>query len=78
MTVGSVDGYPGDTVTLYVTLENNPGFSAASVKIEFNDTDITLTDAELCGGLPMERLFLMTISHILLFVKSENVMESDF
>ena len=33
MTVGSVEGYKGDTVTVSVTLENNPGFSAASVKI---------------------------------------------
>ena len=49
MTVGSVEGYKGDTVTLYVTLENNPGFSAASVEIVFDNTNITLTDAELCG-----------------------------
>lgn len=40
MTVGSVEGYKGDTVTVSVTLENNPGFSAASVKIDFDDTNI--------------------------------------
>lgn len=78
MTVGSVEGYKGDTVTLYVTLENNPGFSTASVKIEFDDTDITLTDAELCGGFAAGAFVSYDNLPYITFVKSENVLESEF
>ena len=78
MTIGSAEGYKGDTVTLYVTLENNPGFSAASVKIEFDDTNITLTDAKLCEGFAEGAFVSYDNLPYITFVKNENVMESEF
>lgn len=78
MTVGSVEGYKGDTVTLYVTLENNPGFSAASVEIAFDNTNITLTDAELCGDFAAGAFVSYDNLPYITFVKSENATESEF
>ena len=78
MTVGSVEGYKGDTVTLYVTLENNPGFSAASVEIVFDNTNITLTDAELCGDFAAGAFVSYDNLPYITFVKSENATESEF
>lgn len=78
MTVGSVEGYKGDTVTLSVTLENNPGFSAASVKIEFDDTNITLTDAELCENFAAGAFVSYDNLPYITFVKSKNTTESEF
>ena len=78
MTVGSVEGYKGDTVTLYVTLENNPGFSAASVEIVFDNTNITLTDAELCGDFAAGAFVSYDNLPYITFVKSKNTTESEF
>lgn len=78
MTVGSVKGCKGDAVTLYVTLKNNPGFSAASVKIDFDDTNITLTDAELCGDFAAGAFVSYENLPYITFVKSENVTDSEF
>lgn len=78
MTVGSVEGYKGDTVTVSVTLENNPGFSAASVKIDFDDTNITLTDAELCGDFAAGAFVSYDNLPYITFVKSKNTTESEF
>ena len=78
MTVGSVEGYKGDTVTLYVTLENNPGFSAASVEIVFDNTNITLTDAELCGDFAAGAFVSYDNLPHITFVKSKNTTESEF
>lgn len=64
MTVGSVEGYKGDTVEVYVTLENNPGFSAASIEISFEDTNIELTKAELSEILLSVRRSLIKICRI--------------
>lgn len=78
MTVGSVESYQGDTVTLYVTLENNPGFSAASVKIDFDNTNITLINAELCEGFAAGAFVSYDNLPYITFVKSENTTESEF
>ena len=78
MTVGSVEGYKGDTVTLYVTLENNPGFSAASVEIVFDNTNITLTDAELCGDFAAGAFVSYDNLPYITFVNSKNTTESEF
>ena len=78
MTVGSVEGRKGDAVTLYVTLKNNPGFSAASVKIDFDDTNITLTDAELCGDFAAGAFVSYENLPYITFVRSENVTDSEF
>ena len=78
MTVGSVESYQGDTVNLYVTLENNPGFSAASVKIDFDNTNITLISAELCEGFAAGAFVSYDNLPYITFVKSENTTESEF
>ena len=78
MTVGSVESYQGDTVNLYVTLENNPGFSAASVKIDFDNTNITLINAELCEGFAAGAFVSYDNLPYITFVKSENTTESEF
>lgn len=78
MTIGSVESYQGDTVTLYVTLENNPGFSAASVKIDFDNTNITLINAELCEGFAAGAFVSYDNLPYITFVKSENTTESEF
>lgn len=78
MTVGSVEGYKGDTVEVYVTLENNPGFSAASIEISFDDTNIELTKAELCGNFAVGAQVADKNLPYFTFLKGENTMDSEF
>ena len=78
MTVGSVEGYKGDTVEVYVTLENNPGFSAASIEISFDDTNIELTKAELCGNFAVGAQVADKNLPYFTFLKSENTTDSEF
>ena len=78
MTVGSVEGYKGDTVEVYVTLENNPGFSAASIEISFEDTNIELTKAELCGNFAVGAQVADKNLPYFTFLKSENTTDSEF
>ncbi|MCM1340111.1 MAG: Ig-like domain-containing protein, partial [Acetobacter sp.] len=49
MIIGTAEGYRGDNVNINVTLENNPGFSTASIKIDYDAERINLDSAELCG-----------------------------
>ena len=78
MTVGSVEGYKGDTVEVYVTLENNPGFSAASIEISFDDTNIELTKAELCGNFAVGAQVADKNLPYFTFLKGENTTDSEF
>ena len=78
MTVGSVEGYKGDTVEVYVTLENNPGFSAASIEIRFDDTNIALTEAELCGEFAVGAQVAGDNLPYFTFFKGENTTDSEF
>ena len=78
MTVGSVEGYKGDTVEVYVTLENNPGFSAASIEISFEDTNIELTKAELCGNFAVGAQVADKNLPYFTFLKGENTTDSEF
>ena len=78
MTVGSVKGYKGDTVEVYVTLENNPGFSAASIEISFDDTNIELTKAELCGNFAVGAQVADKNLPYFTFFKGENTTDSEF
>lgn len=78
MTVGSVEGCKGDTVEVYVTLENNPGFSAASIEISFDDTNIELTKAELCGNFAVGAQVADKNLPYFTFLKGENTTDSEF
>ena len=46
ITVDSVDAKAGDTVTLNVTMANNPGIYGAEIYVHYDDKALTLTDAE--------------------------------
>ena len=78
MTGGSVKGYQGETVEVYGTLENNPGFSAASIEISFEDTNIELTKAELCGNFAVGAQVADKNLPYFTFLKGENTTDSEF
>ena len=52
ITIASVSGERGETVTLPVTITNNPGFSAMIVKLNYNPDDLTFVSTTLTQGLP--------------------------
>ena len=47
MTVGRTSATQGETVELAVTLRNNPGISSAIMKIDYDETRLTLADATI-------------------------------
>ncbi len=44
LTVGDVSGYPGDTITVPVTIADNEGFAGFTLTIGYDETAMTLTD----------------------------------
>ncbi len=54
VTVGTASGSIGDTVDVEVSLENNPGFTAFVVGVEFDHTQLTLLkgQASSASGVP--------------------------
>lgn len=44
ITVGSASGKPGDTVTIPVSIANNPGYAGYQGRISFDSTALTLTN----------------------------------
>ena len=51
MTVGAVSGTVGETVLVPVTIENNPGFSAAILTPVFDETALSFAGATLAPGV---------------------------
>lgn len=46
MTVGSVTAKPGETVTVPVTVTNNPGISAFTLSVDYDSSAMTLVGAK--------------------------------
>ncbi len=78
MTIGSAKGYRGDNVNIDVTLENNPGFSAASIKIDYDAANLKLNSAELCGEFASGANVSYDNLPYLTFVKSKDSTDSLF
>lgn len=78
MKVADVDGYIGESVDVTITLENNPGFSTASVKFDYDETRIELTGAELCSGFASGASVSYDNLPYLTFVKNKDTTASDF
>ncbi len=78
MKVGNSEGYRGDTVNIDVVLENNPGFSTASIKIDYDAEKINLIDAKLCGEFAAGANVSYDNLPYLTFVKSNDSTDSLF
>ena len=50
VTIGSVQGKAGETVTIPVEIENNPGVMAIRVRVYFDDAPVTFVEADTHDG----------------------------
>ena len=53
--------YPGETVVLPVSVENNPGFGGAMFAINYDDTQLTLVGIEKSSDIPASVIFVSDI-----------------
>lgn len=49
--VGTSSGYAGDTVSVEISLQNNPGVVALQLQVTYDNTKLQLAQAEDCGVL---------------------------
>ena len=78
ISVGKVSGTPGETVTVAIKLDSNPGIIAARLKIAYNSDVLTLTDVK-DGGILGEYVFGGDKTANPYFVTWENgLAESDY
>ena len=56
MSVSKVSGTPGETVTVAIKLDSNPGIIAARLKVAYNSDALTLTEVK-DGGILGENVF---------------------
>ncbi len=75
MTVESVSGEVGQTVSVNVVLENNPGFSSAAVKISYDEIRLTLVSATMGSSYSAGAFVNYNLPYIT-FVRSNNVEEN--
>ena len=54
LVVSYAEASPGGTVTLIVSVENNPGFNAFNVSIDFDSSVLRLDGVSLADGIPGE------------------------
>lgn len=52
ITVSSASAAPGETVTLNVSLSDNPGINTFSLGFNYDETRLSLTDVKLASGIP--------------------------
>lgn len=71
LTVGTVTGRPGETVSVPVSLSGNPGIIAALLKISYNSSALTLVKAE-DGGILGSHQFSENLSTVPYTVLWEN------
>ena len=74
MTVESVSGEVGQTVSVNVVLKNNPGFSSASVEASYDETRLTLVSATIGSSFSTGAFVNYNLPYVT-FVRSNNVAE---
>ena len=77
MKVGSVAAKGGETVTLDVTLQNNPGFCAASIEVQYDKSRLTLTKAVLSEAFAATYAAPDNLPYVT-FVSPKNITAADF
>ena len=77
MKIGTVSAKGGETVTLDVTLQNNPGFCAASIEVQYDKSRLTLTKAELSEAFAATYAAPDNLPYVT-FVSPKNITAADF
>lgn len=79
ISLSSVSGKPGDTVTVEINIANNPGFNTLKLKIGYDSHDLTLVSAENSGILSgMQYVGSQTIDknpYVMVWAQAGNVTE---
>lgn len=78
MRVETVGSYAGETVNVNVVLEDNPGFSTASVKIDYDSKRVELLNAKLGDEFASGANVSYDNLPYLTFVKSSDTTDSNF
>jgi len=73
--VESVSGKPGQTVTVKVSLENNPGICASELTIEYDNNQLELIEANFQGKYASNGTYNLPYAG---FFNFENIVEKDF
>ena len=77
MKIGTVSAKGGETVTLDVTLQNNPGFCAASIEVQYDKSRLTLTKAVLSEAFAATYAAPDNLPYVT-FVSPKNITAADF
>ena len=75
MTVESISGAPGETIEVAVELENNPGISSAVLKIDYDETRLTLISATIGEKFNAGAFTNINLPYVT-FVRSNDVAEN--